>query len=187
MADRAALYRGLTRALWGYVFLSLNVKIGPANLLPEFIGWFCLLNALSLLQEERRDLALLRPFAQVMAVWSLADGAASLLGLSLTEVFPPLQWLFSAAALYFHFQFLTDCAAIAAAEGQDGLRRRLLRWRTVRTVVQTGLVLSIPFAAAAAGVWTAVLVIAAGVYTGASLCVIAALVSLRRCFAAVEG
>ena len=183
MTDRVSLHKGLTRALWGYVFLTCNVKIGPGNIMPEFIGWFCLLCALSYLREARRDLALLRPFAQVMTLWSMADGLSSLLGRSLGLLLPPLMWLSSAAALYFHFQFLTDCAALAAARGREDLRRSLLRQRTVRTVVQTGLVLSTPFAEAAEGIGTALLMAAALIYIVASLCVIAALASLRRCFA----
>ena len=40
--------------------------------------------------------------------------------------------------MYFHFQLLTDCAALAAAHQGPGeaVDLRLLRWRTVQTVLR---------------------------------------------------
>ena len=52
-----------------------------------------------------------------------------------------LALLLAAAGLYFHFQFLTDCAALAAEHAAATVRRRLLFWRTAQAVTQTASVL----------------------------------------------
>lgn len=138
------LYTGLSQAAWGYFLLHFNFNLNfggsSVNILPEFAGFLLLLSAIGKLSVERRDLALLRPLCVLLAAWHGAKWALAIIGISLDD--PRLLCLgliAMAATLYFHFQFLTDMAALAERyqpEG-EGLDRRILRRRTILLVLTT--------------------------------------------------
>lgn len=149
MLDREQLYTGLSQAAWGYFFLLLNFNLNfnntvSINLLPSFVGALLLLSAINKLSAERRDLKLLRPLCVLLAVWHLADWVLNLVGLGVGGHFLFLDLLVGVATLYFHFQFLTDMAALAEQyqpEGSD-LNRRILNRRTVLLILSTALELT---------------------------------------------
>lgn len=144
MTDREMLYTGLSNAAWGYFLLhfNFNLNLGGSNLnlLPEFAGCLLLLSAVGKLSAQRRDLALLRPLCVLLAAWHGAKWALAIVGISLDD--PRLLCLgliVMTATLYFHFQFLTDMAALAERcqpEGEN-LNRQILRRRTVLLVLTT--------------------------------------------------
>lgn len=141
MDERKRLYDGLSCAAWGYLFLYLDINLGTVSILPSFAGWLLFLSAIAALKEERRDLGLLRPLGLLLAAWTAADWGASWLGRDIDGLSPPLDLLVAVAQMYFQFQFLTDLAALALTRlpEPDGasLSRRMLRWRTVQTVLVT--------------------------------------------------
>ena len=184
MTDRETLYKGASCAAWGYLFLYLDINLGTVSLLPRFVGWLLFLSAVRRLSSQRRDLALLRPLGILLAVWNGADWLASWAGADLDGRFPALDLIVGAASLYFQFQFLTDCAVLAAQyQPPDGeLDRRLLRWRTVQTLLITAVTLLRYPAVYFGGVWeyAAIFLAVAGVLV--ALCLMAALFSLRKLF-----
>ena len=148
--SREQLCRGLTCTAWGYFLLYFDFSLNGISLLPDFAAFLLFLQAIGLMMEEERDLALLRPLALALLAWDGADWLLSWAGEDLASLFAALNagWLFyqplslvvQAVSLYFHFQFFTDLAAIAVRwqdEGQ-GLDRRLLRLRTAQTLLITG-------------------------------------------------
>lgn len=143
MTDYERLYTGLSHAAWGYFLLhfnfNLNVDSVSINILPSFAGALLLLSAVDKLSAERRDLKLLRPLCMILAAWHLADWLLALAGTSLTGKILFLDLIFTAVLLYFHFQFLTDMAAIAEKyqPEEETLNRRILRRRTVLLVLAT--------------------------------------------------
>lgn len=143
MTDYERLYIGLSHAAWGYFLLrfnfNLNVDSTSINILPSFAGALLLLSAVNKLSAERRDLKLLRPLCMILAAWHLADWLLALAGTSLTGKILFLDLIFTAVLLYFHFQFLTDMAAIAEKyqPEEETLNRRILRRRTVLLVLAT--------------------------------------------------
>lgn len=139
MSNREALYRGLSHAAWGYFLLHFDFNLGPVSILPRFGGYLLLLSAIKKLSSERRDLALLRPLCILLAVWNTADWLFSWVGADLDGLVPPLDVLIAVAGLYFHFQFLTDMAALAEAHQPEGdnLNQRLLHRRTAYVVLTT--------------------------------------------------
>ena len=187
MSDKASpriIRKALSEAVWGYFFLTFDFNFFAVSLLPEFVGWILLLSAVRGLEEERRDLKLLRPFAHVMIVLRAFDYLGSFWGLSLSGQFLPLSLLPAAAGLYFHFLFLTACAAIAGEHAAPVVGRRLLFWRTAMAVTQTAIALFVYFRPSL-GEWggtAEVILAAAGIL--AVLCVMAALHTLRRFFPA---
>lgn len=143
MTDYERLYTGLSHAAWGYFLLhfnfNLNVDSTSINILPSFAGALLLLSAVNKLSAERRDLKLLRPLCMILAAWHLADWLLALAGTSLTGKILFLDLIFTAVLLYFHFQFLTDMAAIAEKyqPEEETLNRRIQGRRTVLLVLAT--------------------------------------------------
>lgn len=139
MTDRKTLYSGLTGAAWGYFLLYVDFNIGPVSILPRFAGYLMLLEAIRDLAGERRDLALLRPLGILLAVWNAGDWLLSWGGLDIDGHILFADLLIAAAQLYFHFQFLTDMAALAerycAPEGRLDLR--ILRQRNLYVLLIT--------------------------------------------------
>lgn len=184
MTDRETLYKGASCAAWGYLFLYLDFNLGTVSILPRFVGWLLFLSAIKHLSSQRRDLTLLRPLGILLAVWHGADWLASWLGTTIDGRFPALDLIVGASSLYFQFQFLTDCAALAAEyqppEGE--LDRRLLRWRTIQTVLITVTTLMTYAAEFFGDAWSYATLALAVVSLFATLCLTAAMFSLRKLF-----
>lgn len=185
MTDRETLYTGAGRAAWGYFFLYLDINLGSLNILPDWGAYLLFLSAVRLLAGERRDLGLLRPLGILLAVWHGADWALALFGGGVSGLWAPADVVMGVVQMYFHFQLLTDCAALAEMYQPAGetVNLRLLRWRTVQTVLQTA-VLCLAYGAQwlpEAAVETA-LTLMALVYLIAGLCVMFAVFALRRIF-----
>ena len=182
--DRETLYRGASHAAWGYFFLYLDINLGSLNILPDWAAYALFLSAIGKLRGERRDLGLLRPLGLLLAVWNGADWALALFGGGVSGHFPPLDLVVGVIQMYFHFQLLTDCAALAAdweAAGET-VDRRILRWRTIQTVIQTGVMcLSYLPAEWDTAVMTAMTAMVL-VYLAAGLGTMLALFALRRLF-----
>ena len=182
--DRETLYRGVSHAAWGYFFLYIDINLGSLNILPDWAAYALFLSAVGKLQGERRDLGLLRPLGLLLAVWNGADWALALFGGGVSGHFPPLDLVVGVIQMYFHFQLLTDCAALAAdweASGET-VDRRILRWRTIQTVIQTGVMclsyLPTEWDTAVMTAMTAMVL----VYLAAGLGTMLALFALRRLF-----
>ena len=182
--DRETLYRGVSHAAWGYFFLYIDINLGSLNILPDWAAYALFLSAIGKLQGERRDLGLLRPLGLLLAVWNSADWSLALFGGSVSGHFSPLDQVVGVIQMYFHFQLLTDCAALAAdweASGET-VDRRILRWRTIQTVIQTGVMcLSYLPAEWDTAVMTAMTAMVL-VYLAAGLGTMLALFALRRLF-----
>lgn len=133
------LYRGVSHAAWAYFFLYFNINLGSLNILPDFVCYLLLWSAIGCLEEEERDLTLLRPLCVLLGVWAGADWVFTLFGGTLDGQFRPMDLLISVAAIYFHFQLFTDFAHLAARYQPQGeeLDRSLLRLRTVHTLLLT--------------------------------------------------
>lgn len=146
--DYEKLYRGVSHAAWAYFFLYFNINLGSLNILPNFVCYLLLWSAIGCLEEEERDLTLLRPLCVLLGIWVGADWVFTLFGGTLDGQFRPMDLLISVAAIYFHFQLFTDFAHLAARYQPQGeeLDRSLLRLRTVHTLFLTAFaVLTWPF------------------------------------------
>lgn len=139
VSERENLYHGLSHAAWGYFFLHFDFNLGTVSIFPRFVGFLLLLSAIGKLSGERRDLVLLRPLCVLLAVSNGVDWLFSWAGADLGGIIPPLDLIITAAVLYFHFQFLTDMAALAKQYQSEGgsLDKRLLRRRTAYIVLLT--------------------------------------------------
>ena len=111
MTDREKLYSGLSNAAWGYVFLT----------------------------GERQNLNLLRPLCILLTGWSGLDWLLSWLGGDVEGHILFLDLLVTVVTLYFHFQFLTDMAALSECcqPEDDNLASRIRGHRTAFTLLIT--------------------------------------------------
>ena len=187
--DRDALYRGLSHAAWGYFFLTFDFNLGTVSVLPRFVGFGLLLSAITKLSGARRDLALLRPLCILLAGWNAFDWLLSWMGRDLDGQILFLDLLVAAAGLYFHYQFLTDMAALAEQfqpEG-GGLSQKICRRRTAYLVLITITVLLLDLPAGLLGDWREGIVLAvAAMACVAAVLIISAMFSLRKCLAPLE-
>lgn len=190
MTLRETLYRGVSCAAWGYFFLYFDINLGRLQILPEFVGYGLFLYAISLLQEERRELKLLRPLGWLLLVWSLLQWVGVLLGFSTEgggDLLQIVSLVMGIVQLYFHFQQFTDLAAIAARyQGEeDRVEQRILCWRSWQTVFLTTMLVMM-YLDFRGGLWEALLFAmgVVGLITG--LCAMMALFALRKLFTAVE-
>lgn len=140
MIERETIDAGLSHAAWGCFFLFFDFNLGTVSIFPKFAGFLLFLSAIGKLSGERRDLELLRPLCILLALWHGADWLLSWGGAGVEGRVVFLDLLVRAAALYFHFQFLTDMAALAEAHQpeESDLDGRLRSRRSAQTVVTTG-------------------------------------------------
>ena len=89
--SREQLCRGLTCTAWGYFLLYFDFSLNGISLLPDFAAFVLFLRAIGLMEEEERDLALLRPLALALLVWEGADWLLSWLGEDLASLFAALN------------------------------------------------------------------------------------------------
>ena len=139
MTDYEKLYKGISRAAWGYLLVYFDLTFNGFNILPDFIGWLFFLSAIDCLKTEQPELRLLRPFGWCFVIWSSFLWIWAVFSLPKMQISPILLLPVSLAELYFHFQFLTNLASIAATHQPEDAQhqKRLLLCRTVQTLVLT--------------------------------------------------
>ena len=183
MMDYQKLYSGISKAAWGYFFLYFNINFNNVSILPSFVGYLLFLSAINLLKEEERELSLLHTLAVIMALWTGVEWLASFVGLNLEGMWQFIDIIISLVNLYFHFQFLTNLASIAAKYQPEGyeLDAKLLRYRTLQTVMLTAIEVIIRFQPWLSEVWTVISICMLLVYLIAGICLMKALFDLRKC------
>lgn len=139
MTDREKLYSGLSNAAWGYVFLTFDFNLNNVSVLPRFVGFYLLFSAIGKLSGERQNLNLLRSLCILLTGWSGLDWLLSWLGGDVEGHILFLDLLVTVVTLYFHFQFLTDMAALSECcqPEDDNLASRIRGHRTAFTLLIT--------------------------------------------------
>ena len=137
--NHAGIRSALSRIAWAYLLIHLHFRLNNLDVLPDWAGYLLIFSAIGLLAGELRDLPLLRPFCILLGAVSGVDWLSFLLtGAEFTGRFFLLSALITCVALYFHFQLLTDLAALAAFV--EGVRERGKTVLCQREGAETGLV-----------------------------------------------
>lgn len=183
MTNHQKLYSGISKAAWGYFFLYFNINFNNVSILPSFVGYLLFLSAINLLKDEERELSLLHTLAVIMALWTGVEWLASFVGLNLEGMWQFIDIIISLVNLYFHFQFLTNLASIAAKYQSESneLDAKLLRYRTLQTVMLTAIEVIICFQPWLSEAWTVISICMLIVYLIAGICLMKALFDLRKC------
>lgn len=183
MTDYRTLYVGISKAAWGYFFVYFNIYISTVSLLPSFIGYILFLSAIDRLKNEERELSLLRTPGVILALWEGAAWVVSWAGITLDGVWQFIDIIIGVVNLYFHFQLLTNLASIATKYQQDGYDQdaKLLRYRTLQTVVLTAIEIVLCLQPWLSEAWAYISVVLLVVYIIAGICLMKALFDLRKC------
>ncbi|MCI9043791.1 MAG: hypothetical protein HFJ96_00045 [Peptococcaceae bacterium] len=137
MPEREKLAAGLGCAAWGYFLLLFNFEINGFNLLPEFLGYALFFWALEHFAGTGPDWAGLKSLCLFLLIYNLLNYV------QIIDALPVGMFVIILAAvaqIYFHFQFLSGVAELAASEAADEkLVGKFFGWRTVYVVLMTGL------------------------------------------------
>lgn len=124
MTDTQQLRSALTRIIWGYLFLYLDLNLGvnghSLSVLPNWVSYLLFFSAIGLLEEEVRDLSLLKPFCVLLGIAEGVNWLGVLLtGETVLYRFYLVYALVICISIYFNFQMLTDVAALVEARNID--------------------------------------------------------------------
>ena len=76
MTDYQKIYDGISKAIWGYFFLYFDINLGTISILPSFVGYILFLKAIDLLEEEERELSLLKTLGLILVAWNVIEWLA---------------------------------------------------------------------------------------------------------------
>ena len=183
MINYQKLYDGISKAAWGYFFIYFNININTVSLIPSFVGYLLFLSAIECLKEEERELSLLHTLGVILAAWHGIAWLASWIPFNLDGAWQFIDIIISLVNLYFHFQLLTNIASIATKYQPEGYEQdaKLLRYRTLQTVMLTAILIITRLQPWLSEVWTYISVVMLIVYLIAGICLMKALFDLRRC------
>ena len=119
---------------WGYILIHAHINLGTLDILPDWLGYLLIYQAICLLEDEEESAGLLKPMGIGLGAWAGICWVMKLFGVSVNMYLITL--IVSVISLYFHFQLLTNMAALA--EGYDCPQSgTLLKLRNVRVVMET--------------------------------------------------
>lgn len=142
MTTPKPLHEAVKRIAQGYLFLHLHIRLSTLDILPDWVGYGLMLEALTTLGQERRTALLLRPLGKLLLGWNLWVWVSEIF--SWRTDFAALELIATVLSLYFHFQLLTDLADLALSRGYERYVT-LLTLRTARTLLITLLALPFPW------------------------------------------
>ena len=111
---------------WGYVLIHLHFNVGPADILPDWLGYILFYFAMNTLKESEPSLKNLQPITIILTIWDVA--------LMFIPAISTFSVIITILSLYFHYQFLTSLASIAT-KNQCTQGESLLRLRIARTIL----------------------------------------------------
>ena len=190
MTDQRTLFRGVSFAAWGYLFLYLNIHMGPINVMPTFVGYLLFLGAIKRMQGVTGDTGMLRSMGLLMVVYYAVLWVCACVGINLDgAIFAVVQLVVGLLAMYFNFRLLTNFAEVAKryqGEG-DQFDARFLRWRNLQTILLAVMMITdLPILPFTGDAWAFLLLIIAGCGIFTCIALTVAMFSFRSVFAETE-
>lgn len=184
MHDNHRLYSALSKVAWGYFFAYFNFNVNTVSITPNFVGYVLIFLAIDMLKEEVSEVVLLKPLAVILILWHGACWFASWGGVNLENETGFFSIITALVNLYFHFQFLTNLAAIAIRYQPEGvsLDDKLLQYRTVLTVLNTAAMIMGYLSYWIGDVLNVLVLIMLIVIVVITICLMSTLFKLRRLF-----
>lgn len=140
--DAKKLAEAVRKVALGYAFIHLDLNLGTIDVLPSWVGYWFILSSITVLGEREESVKLLKPLEKLLIIWNLVTWVCRIFGVSLNVYM--LDMIPAVIDLYFHFQLLTNVAHLAEDFGYPKVHH-ILKLRTVRTLISTGLVLGLHF------------------------------------------
>lgn len=183
MTKNDTLYSGITKAAWGYFFLYFHINIGTVSILPTFVGYILFLQTIKMLKDEERELNLLQTLGTILAVWYVIEWITDCFAYSFGYEWQFINIIIGLINLYFHFQFITNLASLATKYQVEGCEqdKKLLRYRTIQTIMLTVFIVITNLSPLLGEVWTYVSFALAIIYMIVCICLMKAMFDLRKC------
>lgn len=91
---------------WGYILIHAHINLGTLDILPDWLGYLLIYQAICLLEDEEESAGLLKPMGIGLGAWAGICWVMKLFGVSVNMYLITL--IVSVISLYFHFQLLTN-------------------------------------------------------------------------------
>lgn len=138
MSEREQIASAVHRIAWGYIFIlfnfNININESTIGLVPSWIGYVLIISVLALIASKERSAMLLKPLGIFFIIWTGIDWVLAFIGASIGN--SVLSAVVAVVYIYFHFQLITNVAALAKGYGWPG-SGRLLGLRAAVVVLQT--------------------------------------------------
>ena len=121
-----------------YVLIYLHINISVIDILPDWLGYFLIVSVLPVLSQKEKSAQLLKPFGIALGVWNIVEWLLKIAGAEFNLTI--INIVFSIITIYFHFQLITN---IAALDIEETKRKRLLNLRTATVILHTVLRISV--------------------------------------------
>ena len=121
-----------------YILIYLHINISVIDILPDWLGYFLIVSVLPVLSQKEKSAQLLKPFGIAIGIWNIVEWLLKIAGDELN--FYVVSLVFSIITIYFHFQLITN---IAALDIEETKKKRLLNLRTATVILHTVLTLSL--------------------------------------------
>lgn len=121
---------------WGYILIHLHFRLGPVDLLPDWLGYILFYFAINTIKEKEPSAKLLQPLTVILGIWDVA--------LIFIQEIQAFGIIITVLSLYFHFQFLTNIASIAG-KYMCLEKDKILQLRVARTILVTVFAVPIPW------------------------------------------
>lgn len=184
MKNLQSIYNGISKAAWGYFFIYFDFTFNGVSIFPSFVGYLFFLSAINRLSNEERELNLLKSLTLILISWHTALWISSWVSFNLDGRFPIIDAIICVVNLYFHFQFLTNLASIAAKYQPENasLDKKLLKYRTAQTIMLTVIFILYHWVIAQFESFSAIILIGI-IIANAIVCLmlVVAMFALRRC------
>ncbi len=115
-----------------YILIYLHINISVIDILPDWLGYFLIVSVLPVLSQKEKSAQLLKPFGIAIGIWNIVEWLLKIAGDELN--FYVISLVFSIITIYFHFQLITN---IAALDIEETKKKRLLNLRTATVLLHT--------------------------------------------------
>ncbi|MBR3809137.1 MAG: hypothetical protein IKK46_02405 [Clostridia bacterium] len=115
-----------------YILIYLHINISVIDILPDWLGYFLIVSVLPVLSQKEKSAQLLKPFGIAIGIWNIVEWLLKISGDELN--FYVISLVFSIITIYFHFQLITN---IAALDIEETKKKRLLNLRTATVILHT--------------------------------------------------
>lgn len=136
--ETKTLSSAIKKVAISYILIYLHINISVIDILPDWLGYFLIVSVLPVLSQKEKSAQLLKPFGIALGVWNIVEWVLKIAGAELNLTI--INIVFSIITIYFHFQLITN---IAALDIEDRKKKRLLDLRTATVILHTVLRISV--------------------------------------------
>lgn len=136
--ETKTLSSAIKKVAISYILIYLHINISAIDILPDWLGYFLIVSVLPVLSQKEKSAQLLKPFGIALGVWNIFEWVLKIAGTELNLTI--INIVFSIITIYFHFQLITN---IAALDIEDRKKKRLLDLRTATVILHTVLRISV--------------------------------------------